>query len=501
MSFKPVKQRFPLFIIAILVVIGLYFATRLVNLTKLPVFVDEAIYIRWAQIMKHEPTLRFLPQSDGKQPLFMWMMIANFKLFHDPLFAGRFMSVLAGFGTLVGIGVFTYLLTSSVILTALAGAFYALTPFAMFFDRMALVDSLLSTFGIWALIVGYLLIRKPRLDLGMILGFVMGGAVLTKFPGWYFLGLQPVLLLTLRHKPTKTYLVKLIGCWLIAGVIAFGFYNILRLGPNFNLLNSRNQDYVFTFQEVLGHPLNPFKGNITNTLSWLVNLVTIPGIVILMSALLNKRKRLVGTLFLWIALPLLFQASIAKVYTSRYFVFVIPAMVVLMTLAIETITRRSKLVATILLVTLLVAQVSYDQKLIFDIAHAPFPQNMAHGYLQEWTAGWGQSEVASYLRSHMNNKTVVVGTEGYFGTLPDGLQIYTQDIPNLTVIGVGQPVGNIPDSLTNSLKQNEVYLVVNKSRNLLKPTDLTRLELIASYPKPPRPDGYQEELQFYKLIK
>lgn len=500
MSFKAIKKRLPLLGIALVVVVGLYFATRLVNLTKLPVFVDEAIYIRWAQVMKHEPTLRFLPQSDGKQPLFMWAMIADFKLFHDPLFAGRFMSVLAGFGTLAGIGVLTYMLTNSVILASLAGGIYIFTPFAVFFDRMALVDSLLSTFGIWALIVGFLLIRKPRLDLGMILGFVMGGAVLTKFPGWYFLGLQPVLLLTLRHRPTKIYLAKLVGCWIVAGVIAFGFYNILRLGPNFNLLNSRNQDYVFTFGEVLQHPLNPFKGNITNTIAWLVNLVTLPGIVILLGALLNKRKRLVGTLFLWIALPLLFQASIAKVYTSRYFVFVIPAIAVLMTLAIETITRRSKLVAALLLGILVFAQVSYDQKLIFDIAHAPFPQNMAHGYLQEWTAGWGQKEVADYLRSH-TGKTVVVGTEGYFGTLPDGLQIYTQDIPNLTVIGIGQPVGNIPDSLNNSLKQNDVYLVVNRSRNLLKPIDLARLELIAQYPKPPRPDGSQEALQFYKLTK
>ena len=53
--------------------------------------------------MKSEPTLRFLPLSDGKTPLFMWLIIPIFKIFKDPLFAGRFVSVLASVGTVVGI--------------------------------------------------------------------------------------------------------------------------------------------------------------------------------------------------------------------------------------------------------------------------------------------------------------------------------------------------------------------------------------------------------------
>jgi len=62
---------------------------RLYRLDYLPVFADEAIYIRWAQIMKSESTLRFLPLSDGKQPLYMWSVIPFLKLIGDPLIAGR----------------------------------------------------------------------------------------------------------------------------------------------------------------------------------------------------------------------------------------------------------------------------------------------------------------------------------------------------------------------------------------------------------------------------
>src|SRR3990172_10833195 len=83
---------------------------RLYNLTILPVFGDEAIYIRWAQVMRAEPTLRFLPLSDGKQPLFMWSMIRLLKLFSDPLIGGRMLSVICSLATGIGIFLLTYLL-------------------------------------------------------------------------------------------------------------------------------------------------------------------------------------------------------------------------------------------------------------------------------------------------------------------------------------------------------------------------------------------------------
>ncbi|KKU74843.1 MAG: hypothetical protein UX99_C0005G0003 [Candidatus Amesbacteria bacterium GW2011_GWB1_47_26] len=48
---------------------------RFWNLNSLPIFADEAIYVRWSQVMRAESSLRFLPLSDGKQPLFMWLTI------------------------------------------------------------------------------------------------------------------------------------------------------------------------------------------------------------------------------------------------------------------------------------------------------------------------------------------------------------------------------------------------------------------------------------------
>lgn len=165
----------------------IYFVIRLPHLTYQPIFADEAIYIRWAQVMRAEPTLRFVSLMDGKTPLFMWVMIPFFKLFADPLLAGRILSVLAGFFTVLG-GLFIGWMLFNRRVGLWSAFLIVITPFFVFFDRMALVDSMLCAFSIWSIGIALLLIKKPRWDLAMILGYLMGGALLTKTPAFFYGG-------------------------------------------------------------------------------------------------------------------------------------------------------------------------------------------------------------------------------------------------------------------------------------------------------------------------
>src|SRR3972149_11722364 len=97
-------------LILLFAILLISFVLRLVKIFigQQPIFADEAIYVRWAQVMKAEPTLRFMPLSDGKQPLFMWLTIPFLKIFNDPLVAGRLTSVAAGLGILVGVFLVSY---------------------------------------------------------------------------------------------------------------------------------------------------------------------------------------------------------------------------------------------------------------------------------------------------------------------------------------------------------------------------------------------------------
>src|SRR3989338_2268676 len=270
-----------------LAIIALFFLLRLPNLTLQPIFADEAIYIRWAQVMKSEPTLRFLPLTDGKAPLFMWIMMPMFKIFDsdligvdDPLFAGRFLSVLSGFATLAGVFALSWKVFN--IRVALWSALiYAIVPYTVFFDRLALVDSMLSAFTIWSIFFAAWLLKSQRLDLSMILGFLLGGAMLTKTPAIVNLIVLPLSLIgSSFNKLNKNKLLKLFGCWVLAIFIAIVVYNLLRLGPEFHKLSARNADYMFSLSELSGRPLDPFIPPLRDIMHWLPKLLTWPILII-----------------------------------------------------------------------------------------------------------------------------------------------------------------------------------------------------------------------------
>ncbi|MBI2326163.1 glycosyltransferase family 39 protein [Candidatus Collierbacteria bacterium] len=484
----------------------LFFGLRLPALTRIPVFVDEAIYIRWSQIMRHEPSLRFLPLSDGKQPLFMWATMSSLKIFSDPLVAGRMVSVIAGVMSLFGIAFLTFVLTQNFFLSSLSSLIYALLPFSVFFDRMALVDSLLSAFGLWSLGLGALLIRKTRLDLALLLGFAIGFGLITKSPAIFFYLWQPILFLALFdfHAPRlRSRLAKLLIFWLITFILSQAIYNILRLGANFHLVGSRNQDYLFSIREVLAHPANPLIGNSKTTVLWLWYLFTPPLFLCLLASFFSRfRKISFWILFLSLS-ALTAQAFIAKVYTSRYILFAAMPLIFPITLGLHELGHHLKklwlAIPIILLWPLILSGV-----LIASPEKANLPFDMRSGYLEDWTAGWGQKEVATYLidRASRGEKSVVI-TDGFFGTLPDGLQIYTAKYPNITVIGGSPSITTLPTSLTDSLKDkaNTVYLVANASRVNLSAEDSSRLTLISRFEKPSRLDGTHESLLFFQLLR
>ncbi|MBI2310431.1 glycosyltransferase family 39 protein [Candidatus Collierbacteria bacterium] len=495
-----ISKAFIVFSLSLILFCGL----RLPSLTRIPVFVDEAIYIRWSQVMRNEPSLRFLPLSDGKQPLFMWATMPSLKIFSDPLVAGRMVSVIAGIMSLFGIAFLTFVLTQNFFLSSLASLVYAVLPFSVFFDRMALVDSLLSAFGLWSLGLGALLIKKTRLDLAMLLGFAIGFGQITKSPAIFFYLWQPFLFLALfdfRSKDVKKRLIKLVGAWVVALFISLAVYNILRLGTNFHLIGSRNQDYLFSIREVLAHPANPLIGNSKTTFLWLWYLFTPPFFLCLFTSFFSRfRKISFWILFLCLS-ALTAQAFVAKVYTSRYILFAAMPIILPITFGLHELGHRLKKPWLVILIILLWPLI-LSGVLITSPEKANLPFDMRSGYLEDWTAGWGQKEVATYLidRASRGEKSVVI-TDGFFGTLPDGLQIYTAKYPNITVIGGSPSITTLPTSLTDSLKDkaNTVYLVANASRVNLSSDDLSRLTLINRFEKPIRLDGSHESLLFYQL--
>ncbi len=507
-------------IILFLAIAAIYFFTRFQNLTSIPVFGDEAIYVRWSQIIKSVETLRFIPVTDGKQPLYMWLMAGIFKLISDPLVAGRTISIFAGFGTLLAIFITTCVVISfkkkndnviSFIFNSIKDNFeigllssfiYVFLPFSFFFDRMALPDNLLAFFGIVSILLSLLNAKYKRLDLTLILGGVLGLAWLTKSPAIFFIALSAFTVIFFNYKNYKSYILAA-----IASLISFCFYNILRLGPQFNMISLRNKDYVWPITEILKHPLDPLKPHIFDIFHIYNSYISLPIIIfsiigfllIFLKSKQNKLNLSVLIIFFWWILPLIADAGIAKVFTARYILYTLSPLIILLSIGIFYLLTQIKNVTNIFVCCLaLILLIILNANLIYKISLNPKTINLPStevGYISDWTSGWGIKDASTYLKSRTLEKNVIVGTEGYFGTLPDGLMIYTQNTNQLTVFGVGLEFTLIPEKLTIAKNYgDEVYLLINQSRLKLLPAEVQKLTLIKSYDKP-----NSDKLLLYKL--
>jgi len=480
--------------------IVLYFALRLPNLTSQPIFADEAIYIRWAQIMKSEPTLRFISLQDGKTPLFMWAMIPLFKIFDDPLFAGRFLSVISGFFTLLGVFALSWrVFNSRVALWAVL--LYVIVPYTVFFDRMALVDSMLAAFSIWALFIAIWLLQKPRLDLAMILGYLLGGAWIVKTPAMLNLLALPFTVIGLNFKNlSKKSLFKLFLLWLVAILFAQLIYNSLRLGPEFNQLASRNGDYVFSLQELQGRPLDPFLPHFGDVKEWFMKLITLPVTALILMGIyfsIKTKNRLSWAVLVWVLIPTLILMAFLKTFTARYLLFCVPPLLVIAAYGLDSLLKKVKLnykTGTILALILIVPLVFYNSYLLVtNFAAASLPHNERAGYFEDWTAGYGFSEIAQYLLEENKKQPIVVGTDGFFGTLPDGLYIYL-DKANIPVVGSGATVSAM---LRETASQKVTFFVSNTKEYVV----LNKAELIKKYLKiKPLDKKPQEVIKLYRLL-
>ncbi len=458
------KYRFA--VVSFLIISLTYFVSRIVSIMQLPIFTDEAIYTRWSQIAYNDANWRFISLTDGKQPLFVWLQMAFMHFFDDPLFAGRLVSVLAGFGALVGVFFLTQLIFKNIKVSLFAAFLYLIYPFALIYDRLALYESLLAMFFIWALYFQILLVKKMRLDIAMILGFVLGGAVLTKSSGFLSIYMMPFLylLLDFGKRAFKVNALKFTVFLVVSIILANAIYAILRLSPFFHIIEQKNSIFVYPVSEWLRFSLDikiaNFISNLRGIFDWFVIYFSVPFILAMFFSFSVKslyREKII--LLLWFLLPVSALILFGKTIYPRYLFFMtlplLPLVAVGFLKLVEVV--KSKIAIGFIIIAFFMYPIYTNYMILINFQDAPIPVLDREQLINGWPAGGGVKESIEFFENEARNKQIIIATQGTFGLMPYSYEIYLNENSNIEVRGYWPIEDNPPRELLDAEK--DVYVV------------------------------------------
>lgn len=458
----------------------LFVSSRIINLDILPIVTDEAIYLRWAQVVSGDRGQVFLPLTDGKTPLFIWTVIPLLTFIDDPLIAGRMFAAVLGMFGFFGIYILARLLFS-VRTAAYACLLWTVTPFILMYDRLALVESMLLTFQIWLLILCVKFIQTKKVRFAVGAGCLLGAAFLTKPSALQFIPMLPVLILlapgVLKKSGFYTGLLLLMFA-------ALSLIIPLKLSPHFQAVFLRTQEYTYPLYELMRRPLEIIGGNLSSLVPWLVANTTWP---ILLWALLGivfgirLKMRQIVVLVSLVFTTMSILAVTGKVLYPRYLLGLLPSMLLLCAYGIErTAAQLPRILFPFILGLSLIPALDFDRHLLFTPSEAPFVHVDRWQYLSGWASGHGVKEYAQYLIKVSNNRPLLVGVEGRFGNPYNGIQVYLAHYPHIDVVAVDHELAKVPARLQS--QAFPTYLIANESRLSLLPNE--RVETIRFTPKP-----------------
>lgn len=457
--------RYRLEILAFCLIVLFFFVTRLVALLAIPMFTDEAIYLRWAQIAKQDAAWRFISLTDGKQPFFIWLVMVAMRFVQDPLLAGRLVSVGAGLGSLIGLFFLGRELFRNHWVGIISTSLYALYPFALVYDRMALYDGLVGTFAIWSLFLAVLLARRIQLDLSLLLGMVLGGGVLNKSIGFLSIYLLPLSLFLFDWRGGKRRRRFLKWCFfmLVSVVLAYSFYSILRLSPFFHIIKQKDALFVYPLNEWLAHPFEFFWGNLwIGQRDWLLRYMKIPVLVLVVASFFIRREflREKVLLVLWFAVPFAALALFGKTLYPRFTFFMTLSLIPLAGFSLYWIQKSLKrfhfFFASFLI---LFSWFRTDYLILTNFERSGIPKADIHQYLTDWPAGGGIKEAVAFFEEEGRKGKLVIGTQGTFGLMPYSLEIYLVKNPNVRIVGFWPIEETVPQELTEASRRMPTYVI------------------------------------------
>lgn len=455
-----------------LLLLSFYVLTRLTRLDLIPVFVDEANYLYWAKIIAETNRGWFITLTAGKPPVFLWLMVPFLKILPAGayLLAGRLPSVLAGALTLLGVFKLTGLMTGSRRAAYLATVFVVITPFLLFYDRLALYDSLLTAAMVW---VGYFTVRAGRTGKiadAVLWGASLGAAFLSKPTAVLYWGLTPaVFLLFYLQTRGKRHWFRAALLILIALALGQGIHHSLIISRGYNDYLNRALDYKPSLAQLLADPFGLWAKNLPDSFKWLWAYLTPPvflgALVSQVFILWKDRRNGLAVLILWLA-PILVLSFFGRTYFPRYFLFTIPFLLLALAQTINLLLGKGGLwrwLTIVITFGLMVLPLKFDLQLLTDPPKAPLPEIESWQYITGYPGSYGFAPIYDYLDQRLAEGPLTLFVQGSFSHFPHAFNLHYWGNKNMQIIE-RWPLAEIDEAMIVAQGAGRVFLVVRHNR-------------------------------------
>jgi hypothetical protein len=500
----------------IIVILLVYWFSRLMNLAMLPVFVDEAIMLRDAQHLSTWPTPPEQLARNSKW-LHVWLLHLIFPAdSKTALWCGRFLSVVAGSLACLG----CYRLGKQISgkpVGLLSAALYVLLPFSLWNDRLAAADSLTGALFLlsWSTALKLVASKNATFLDSLLCGLSLGLASLTKAVGIVALAIPIICLVVYWERRNARRVWKRVVPTYILALLLSSF--ILVYLPLQVIMIERHTVAGTSLDSMIDQWLQ----NLKNVTMWLSGYWGYVGLFLLLAGLVCAticRRRRATLLAISVVGPLFILIVISRNWFPRYFTPIAgPSYVLISWVVFRSIEFarkrllyipvfqpwRRKAAALLLAPVLLILcwqPISFDRSILTNPPAAPLPAVDLKQYIQGWPAGYGVPETSDFLlrQAKANPGSSIQVIRNYLlDPLFPGLEIYLNATPSveLHVLDLSQA-----DSVGKTLelaKLGPTFVVLNQPR---VPSSFDEMygsyaRLVARYPKP----GGQSEIQIWQI--
>lgn len=404
----------------------LFLALRLLNLTLLPIFNDEAIYLDWGWRELHSPGLLFYSLYDAKQPLLMWIFGVSETLVKDPLFAGRIVSVF--FGLIAASGLYKLgVLIFSKKVGYIAFFLYTIIPIFSFYDRQALMEASIGAVGVWSFYFLYKSIELKKTKYFVFLGIVLGTGFLIKSSALVFLLSSFITVIVCSFGKRKSKYLKSL-CWLLLAFIITDL--LLLIQPEFWKTLSTNSRFSLAPLELIKFPIFIWISNLSRNFKIMFMFFTpiiFLGVILGLYQMLKNKKKY-EFLLLFVLASFILETLLIRETTPRYLVPFLSLFILPCAFAIETLSRKFSQAFTFSVffsipIFFVVVQV-FNPVGYFDTLSYFTSLSEKTSYISSHVSGYATLDVVKYLEVRSKKQKIGVGTALNTGNPESAITVY-----------------------------------------------------------------------------